>query len=390
MGSSQSLGVPSGSGPFKVGCTDVMVDHTRQGSFFRLYYPCEDEQLKPVSWIPQYQYFIGLADYLDKSKMWFPPLLSLAFGHYSVPVGWNASFRAVEKYPVIIFSHGLGAFRTVYSSICLEMASQGFLVAAMEHRDESAACTYYFKLQAEEHSAGAHSKLEEVWLPVRKLNAGEEEFPLRNSQLSQRVKECVQVLDILSDINSGTSINNVLPDRLDLSDLKGYVDLQKVAVMGHSFGGSTSILALAEDKRFRCAVALDAWMLPLAEDVYSKDLGPLFCINSEKFQTEDSIEKLKRLQSTNNALKIITILGSVHQSQTDFTLLTGDMLSRAFETRGTINPLKGLEITNRAALAFLQRHLDLQKDFDKWDALVEGNDAHLVSGPDLSTKPAAD
>ncbi|XP_072103401.1 platelet-activating factor acetylhydrolase 2, cytoplasmic-like isoform X2 [Mobula birostris] len=380
MGSSQSLGVPSGTGPFKVGCTDVMADHTRQGSFFRLYYPTEAEQLKPVSWIPQYQYFVGLADYLDKSKMWFPPLLSLAFGHYSVPVGWNASFRAVEKYPVIIFSHGLGAFRTVYSSICLEMASQGFLVAAVEHRDESAACTYYFKPQMEEHSADAHSDLEEVWLPVRKLNAGEEEFPLRNNQLSQRVEECGRVLNILSEINSGTSIKNTL-ESLHLSDLKGCIDLQKVAVMGHSFGGSTSILALAKDKRFRCAVALDTWMLPLAEDIYSEVIGPIFCINSDKFQTKESLAKQERLKSKNNDLKIITIADSVHQSQTDFTLLTGDLLSRAFETRGRIDPLKGLEITNRAAMAFLQRHLDLQKDFDKWNALVEGNDTHLVSEP---------
>lgn len=154
-------------------------------------------------------------------------------------------------------------------------------------------------------------------------------------------------------------------------------------MMGHSFGGSTSVQVVAEDKRFRCAVALDSWMLPLSEEMYSKDPGLVFFINSEKFQTEDTIRKMGRLQSMNNKIKIITILGSVHQSMTDFTLLTGNLLSLAFETRGTIDPLVGLKIIQKASLAFLQRHLDLPKDFNQWDDLVEGKGDHIVSEPRL-------
>ncbi|XP_069751507.1 platelet-activating factor acetylhydrolase 2, cytoplasmic-like isoform X2 [Narcine bancroftii] len=316
MGSRQSMELPTAKGPFNVGCTDVMVDHRREGSFFRLYYPCEaDEQSEQPLWIPRYEYCAGLADYLGKSRMWLAPLLKVAFGYYVVPVGWNAPFRTVEKYPLIIFSHGLGAFRTAYSAICTEMASEGFVVAAVEHRDESAAWTYFFKNANQLFESpqevicppATQHELEEVSLPVRKLAAGEEEFSIRNAQLCRRVEECNHALAILTDINSGKSVNNVLLGNLSLSVLKGCIDLQRVAVMGHSFGGSTSVLAVAKDTRFRCAVALDSWMLPLPKDIHSQKLCPVFFINSEKFQTEESIEVMKRLQSTNEANRIITI-----------------------------------------------------------------------------------
>ena len=43
-----------------------------------------------------------------------------------------------EKFPVMVFSHGLGGMRTTYSYICADIASHGWCVAAIEHRDGSA------------------------------------------------------------------------------------------------------------------------------------------------------------------------------------------------------------------------------------------------------------
>ena len=36
--------------------------------------------------------------------------------------------------PVIMFSHGVAGMRTTYSAICCDLASHGYLVAAIEHR----------------------------------------------------------------------------------------------------------------------------------------------------------------------------------------------------------------------------------------------------------------
>ncbi|TFK13363.1 thioredoxin domain-containing protein 17 [Platysternon megacephalum] len=338
MGGAQSLRLPHGKGPHQVGCTDVMVGPNRKGLFFRLFYPClPQEGAEQPLWIPRREYCDGLADYINLK--WCTRLLGVTFGSYRVPVSWNGPFKACgSRYPLIIFSHGLGAFRTVYSAVCAEMASRGFLVMALEHR----------------------------------VQEGRKEFRFRNPQVHQRANECVRGLRLVQDISSGKAVTNVLHKGFDLSALKESVDLTKVAVMGHSFGGATAILALSKEDHFRCAVALDAWMFPLKNDLYHKVTKPVLFINTEKFQTAESVAKMKRLSSRNRQTRIITILGSVHLSQTDFTFLAGNLLNRLFQTRGTLDPYAGLDITNRAALAFLQKHLRLEEDFDQWNNLLEG------------------
>jgi platelet-activating factor acetylhydrolase len=46
------------------------------------------------------------------------------------------------KFPLLMFSHGLGGTRTAYSSLCSEFASYGFVVCAVEHRDGSGPRTF--------------------------------------------------------------------------------------------------------------------------------------------------------------------------------------------------------------------------------------------------------
>ncbi|XP_065487254.1 platelet-activating factor acetylhydrolase isoform X1 [Caloenas nicobarica] len=377
--------IPEGKGPHSVGCTDLMTGDAVEGSFLRLYYPCDATDNEEAAWIPDKEYYQGLSDFLNMYRVVGERLFQYYVGSVTCPAKSNAAFKPGEKYPLLVFSHGLGAFRTIYSAICIEMASQGFIVAAVEHRDESASATYYCKKKSVSEPEESTSNMEKEWIYYRKLKTGEEERCLRHKQVQQRVQECTRALDLILKIDSGEEVTNVLNSNFDWSSLKDSVDTSRIAVMGHSFGGATVIESLSKEIRFsRCGISLDPWMLPVGDDVYQNSVQqPLLIINSEKFQWADNVLKMKKLISNDTTKKMITIKGTVHQSFPDFTFVSGDMIGRFFKLKGEIDPNEAIDISNHASLAFLQKHLSLNKDFDKWDPLVDGVGPNVIPGTNI-------
>ncbi|XP_071334755.1 platelet-activating factor acetylhydrolase isoform X1 [Trachinotus anak] len=397
MGSacSNNLGIPPAKGPSAVGCTDFMMDHTVQGSFFRLYYPCQEtEKAEKPDWVPCREYFNGLADFMKINRTLSERIFDYLFGSFKIPAFWDAPFKSSGKCPVVIFSHGLGAFRTLYSAICAELASQGFIVASVEHRDQSASATFYFREKTESEnvaktSASAQSNLVKEWMYYRALQHGESEFPLRNKQVKQRADECILALDLLTKINSGIQVQNVLQTQFDWASLENSMDLCRVAVMGHSFGGATVIEALCKEVKFKCGIALDAWMFPLDDEIFPRVKQPIFFINSEKFQWAGNISRMRKLDSAVIQRKMITIRGTVHQSFPDFTFLTGNWIGKLMKLKGELNPEIAIDLSNKATLAFLQRHLGLEKNFNEWDPLIDGQDDNLISGTNVMVLQSA-
>ncbi|XP_053300920.1 platelet-activating factor acetylhydrolase isoform X2 [Pleuronectes platessa] len=390
---SHQLGIPPAKGPNPVGCTDFMMDHTTQGTFFRLFYPCQEtEKAEKPDWVPCKEYFNGLADFMKINRTLSERIFNYLFGSFKVPAYLDAPFKSNEKCPVIIFSHGLGAFRTLYSAICAELASQGFIVASVEHRDESASATFYFREETASEAtakdnvpiASARDGLVREWMYYRALQHGESEFTLRNKQVKQRADECILALDKLTEINSGIEVHNVLQTQFDWTTLENSMDLCRIAAVGHSFGGATVIETLCKDVKFKCGVALDAWMFPLDEEIFPRVRQPLFFINSEKFQWAGNISRMKKLDSAVIHRKMITIRGSVHQSFPDFTFLTGNWIGKLLNLKGEIDPEIAIDLSNKATLAFLQRHLGLQKNFNQWDPLIDGADENLIQGTNIT------
>lgn len=85
--------------------------------------------------------------------------------------------KSREKFPVVVFSHGLGACKFFYSGTYAQLASHGFIVAALEHRDTSACVTYYYA------SPQDHSKSVRTWIKHHKMGFGPENYPARVKQV---------------------------------------------------------------------------------------------------------------------------------------------------------------------------------------------------------------
>lgn len=84
---------------------------------------------QPASWLKSVgrlllELFVLLLGTLQ--RMWLLPAAPL------LPSEDGAQGR-----PVIVFSHGLAGFRSMYSVPCAELASQGYVVLAVEHCDGS-------------------------------------------------------------------------------------------------------------------------------------------------------------------------------------------------------------------------------------------------------------
>ncbi|MBZ3872773.1 Platelet-activating factor acetylhydrolase [Sciurus carolinensis] len=210
------------------------------------------------------------------------------------------------------------------------------------------------------------------------------------NKVQHRAKECSQALNVILDIAHGRPVKDVLNLGFDVQQLKGSIDRNKIAVIGHSFGGATVFQALSEDQRFRCGIALDPWMYPVSDDVYSKIPQPLFFINSERFQSPNDIIKMTKFYLPDKERKMITIKGSVHHNFADFTFAAGKIIGHIFKFKGHIDSGVAIDLIDKASLAFLQKYLGLHKDFDQWDPLMEGDDENLIPGPKIHTPTQLD
>lgn len=129
--------------------------------------------------------------------------------------------RNIGKLKAVVFSHGLGGTRFLYSNTCCELASYGFIVIALEHRDGSASMTYYYDSQEEK------LRNEPTWFKVQRVKVGgPEHFPTRKAQVEKRSSECKRALDLLENLNKGRDIENILDNDFDFTQFKASLRLQ--------------------------------------------------------------------------------------------------------------------------------------------------------------------
>ncbi|XP_066913527.1 platelet-activating factor acetylhydrolase-like isoform X2 [Clytia hemisphaerica] len=320
------MGLPKPSGPFVVGCADIMTKVVQMptnltcpssvlekgvdfGMFARIYYPTEDESskhYKEAKILPDEQTSLYASSMFSIFKLkWLSGLASFALrgalqhsfidaplipqSKYDKTLGLDDETN--KKFPLVVFSHGLIGFRHIYSTFCSDLASHGYVVASVEHRDGSALPTYF--MDPETNKATSLPYMDH---PTTE-NADEEIIQMRNKQVNRRAEEVSKLLDLLHVVNKEPEIiENLFPSTFDLKTLKGRLDVEEPLIIGHSFGGATTLNSINKDDRFKCAIVLDPWFLPLTEDeFYESGLKkPTFTIFTERFNWNKNIQRCQR------------------------------------------------------------------------------------------------
>jgi predicted dienelactone hydrolase len=140
------------------------------------------------------------------------------------------------KLPVVIFSHGLGGSREGYSYLGKYWAARGYVVVHLTHKGSDTEA-----LLADGRDAMQQTMRKIVAEPMNAVD---------------RYADVSFAIDRLTELNDDSE--SVLHDKLDLD---------KIAVAGHSFGGNTTMVIAGQmvgrgksfaDKRVKCVIAMSA------------------------------------------------------------------------------------------------------------------------------------
>jgi platelet-activating factor acetylhydrolase len=322
-------------------------------------------------------------------------------------------------FPLLLFSHGLGGTRTTYSSVCGEFASYGFIVVSVEHRDGSGPRSYinHPKDSPNPKNPEGYSKIDYVFpennpMDTAPGNKQGVDAALRTAQIQLRLAEIEEAYHVMTLIHSGQgheiaarnlrhkNAKEKAPIGASSRGLlgvnweawKGRFHLQQVTMIGHSFGAATTVEVLRHQDRFTYVgqgIIYDIWgaaIQPPKDEPGHRIHTPLLGINSEAFMywndNFESVMKLcKETKDEGGLCWLMTVRGSVHLSQSDFTILYPKICSLFLKM--TVNPRRAIDLNINASLEFLRHVMPA-----RISAMNRGRNEHLLDVRTLDKLPA--
>jgi platelet-activating factor acetylhydrolase len=235
----------------------------------------------------------------------------------------NVADNSKQRLPVVVVSHGLAGSRNMYAALCTSLASQGYVVAAIEHRDGSASCAALVK-----SSGSGRSRV--TYKPYVHTDGN---FKWRREQIAKRTEEFSAAIAALTAAGDGRGApRNIFPtSRFDASALDGAVDVSQLVGLGHSFGGVTVVAAAEANKAITRIVLLDPWTAPMGDAVQATSV-PTLVVNSHKWG-----QNLRPLYTNATAVWLeAEVAGVLHQDFSDMPLRIPWIMAKSIG-KGTVD-----------------------------------------------------
>lgn len=250
-----------------------------------------------------------------------------------------------SPYPIVFISHGLGTTRMLHTSQAENLASHGYVVAAIDHTYGTTATVF-----PDEQVTGFQAEL------------GADDFLETGARLGEVWAGDVKlVLHHLELWNKGEEAGR----------FKGMLDLENIGAMGHSFGGATAYHLTATNDFIKAGINMDGTNFDRFDEGQAMTKPFLFMESgafknfmqseppggpeSEKLKTVVSNEKSLIAGTLEHEGRLIYIEGSEHYNYTDLQLYS-PLASWAGIT-GKIKGARGAEIVNGYVLDFFDTYL---------------------------------
>jgi len=296
--------IPAPTGSFSVGTRVFNWEDNKRKEWFtekegdfrkivvQVWYPTDAVTGDPVPYIDFPQHRVKPIS----EQVELPPFMIKHIQNVNSNSYLNATLKsAIESYPLVIFSHGLGGMRMQNTIQMEELASKGFIALAMDHPFDANITIFNDGSSADYRSAiVGEVTTEEFW-------------DIRLPQINTRVEDVSFVLDHIQEIQ-------VADD-----GFWSKIDLERVGIMGHSFGGGTAIVASSRDTRLDACIALDGWLVPIEQSIIKKGRKVPFLFMGQTYWTNPvNYENLDTLiaASTASAEKLI-LDGTKHFDYSD-------------------------------------------------------------------------
>ncbi|MFN2237426.1 MAG: alpha/beta hydrolase family protein [Anaerolineales bacterium] len=340
---------PEPTGNNNVGTIKLtLIDHARQEIYAKepggyriinvqIWYPAElDPDAKPALWLDNMEVMApALA-----AKLNLPSFFLDHIKYAQTHALTNAPLlNSGSKYPLLLFSHGWGGFKSQNTYQVEELASHGYIVAAPDHTYGAIASVF---------PDGSIALNNPDALPVD-AEMPENEF-LSAAQIlgDQWAGDLGFVIDSLE--NPGVNY------QLDV--LGQNIDFTRVGVLGHSTGGGAAIEFCATDARCQAALGMDPYMDPVSKQVQTQNFNkPYMAMFSESWAIEPG--------RNNDIFKLF--FNNVKEDRFDFYIQETkhydftDMpafspLAPYLGLKGTLNGEQVSKIINAYTLAFFDRY----------------------------------
>ena len=351
--------LPKPKGPFSVGTqTFFWVDSTRL-EWFTDEIKDDVRQIMVQTWYPAKSVEnLKKSKYMDHMELRSKTLASAGKIPSFLPrhldlVKTNSYINAPcsnqkEKFPTLIFSHGLSGSRHLHQTLFEHLASLGYIVVAPDHSFDSN-LTIFPNGKVANYRSDITSKTDSVLI--------------RENQLRTRYLDIDFVLNQLEKINSNQIISNI----------SNRVDMKHIAVGGHSYGGATAILTSHNKSRIKTCFALDGWINPLPDSVKSSGISvPILFIGRPSWSDSDYptnyLELNDLLVNSSNNKYELHIRNTLHLDYTDIPLMS-PLIEYVMDV-GSLPASTTLPLINDIVYHFLQENL-LKKESNELDSLIK-------------------